>query len=203
MPYHRCAECGLTSYSAVAYATASVCPTCSAPFSDATRAHLTPGATQTIKRTLAARPEAVAQARREVIALPIPQEARERLALLVSELVTNAVLHAGAASVNDRVRLKVRLRSGHARIEVRDHGQGFDAPVHVSPDPLAVGGQGLVIVAAMSEAWGVFRSPAGCTVWCEVLVDEPARVVEHEVTGAYVRELAASMATTGPAGATP
>jgi anti-sigma regulatory factor (Ser/Thr protein kinase) len=202
MPYHRCAACGLTSYSAAAHAAASICPSCSAPLSDGTQLHLMPGATHTIKRALAARPEAVADARREVRALPLAQESREHLALVVSELVTNVLLHADAA-VGDPVGLQVRVRSGRARIEVRDCGQGFDTPVSVSPDPLAVGGQGLLIVAALSDAWGVVRGPGGCTVWCEVLVEAPARVVEHEVTGAYVRELANAMAAAGPAGGTP
>jgi anti-sigma regulatory factor (Ser/Thr protein kinase) len=202
MPYHRCAACGLTSYSAAPHAAAHVCPTCSAPLSDATRLYLTPGATHTIKRVLATRPEAVAEARRAVRALPLARESRVQLALVVSELATNAVLHPGAA-VADPVRLKVRVRSGRARVEVRDGGPGFDASVHASPDPLAVGGQGLLIVAALSDAWGVVRGAGGCTVWCEVLVEEPARVVEHEVTRAYVRELATAMATTPAAGGTP
>jgi anti-sigma regulatory factor (Ser/Thr protein kinase) len=197
MPYHRCADCGLTSYSAPARIRASVCPTCSARLSDATRLYLTPGATHTVKRVLASSAEAVAEARREVVGLPVAQAPRDQLALVVSELVSNAVLHAGAVP-GDAVRLQIRLRSGRARIEVRDGGVGFDPP-SVAPDPLAVGGQGLVIVAALSESWGVVRGPDGCTVWCEVLVEEPARVVEHEVTGAYVRELAGAMATTGPA----
>ena len=202
MPYHRCAACGLTSYSAAAHAAASVCPTCSAPLTDATRLYLAPGATHTIKRALAARPGAAAEARREVRALPLAQGAREQLALVVSELVSNAVLHAGAA-VGDPIRLQVRVRSGRARIEVRDGGIGFDTPLSISPDPFTLGGQGLLIVAALSDVWGVVRGAGGCTVWCEVLVEEPARVVEHEVTGAYLRELATAMATTGPAGATP
>src|SRR5690348_10795169 len=158
MPYHRCAECGLTSYSAPARTRASVCPTCSATLSDATRLYLTPGATHTVKRALASRAEAVAEARREVVSLPVPQAAREQLALVVSELVTNAVLHAGAAP-GDAVRLRIRVRSGRARIEVRDCGAGFDAAAHVGTDPLAVGGQGLVIVAALSDGWGVIRAP--------------------------------------------
>jgi anti-sigma regulatory factor (Ser/Thr protein kinase) len=160
--------------------------------------HLTPGAAHTVKRVLGARAEAVAEARREVRALPLPEGAREQLALVVSELVTNAVLHAGAAP-GDAVRLQIRVSSGRARIEVRDSGLGFEAPAHISPDPLAVGGQGLLIVAALSDAWGVVRGPDSCTVWCEVLVEEPARVVEQEVTGAYVRELAGAMTTTAPA----
>jgi anti-sigma regulatory factor (Ser/Thr protein kinase) len=197
MPYHRCADCGLTSYSAAAHARASVCPTCTAPLSDATRVYMTPGATHTINRELLARLEAGAEARREIVALPISQEARERLALAVSELVNNAVLHADAAAESP-VSLKVRLRSGRVRVEVTDSGTGFDAPAP-SPDPLTVGGQGLAIVAALSDAWGVLHGPNGCTVWCEVLVEEPARVIEDEVTGAYVRELATAMTTPGRA----
>jgi anti-sigma regulatory factor (Ser/Thr protein kinase) len=127
---------------------------------------------------------------------------REQLALVVSELVNNAVLHAGAAD-GDSLRLKVRLRPGRIRVELRDNGPGFDPTSRNGHKPLVVGGQGLLIVAALSETWGVVRGPGGCTVWCEVLVEESARVVEHEVTGAYVRELATAMAAAGPAGGAP
>jgi anti-sigma regulatory factor (Ser/Thr protein kinase) len=155
--------------------------------------YVAPGATHTINRGLLARLEAGAEARREIVALPISQEARAQLALLVSEFVNNAVLHAGAGA-EGQVSLKVRLRSGRVRVEVSDSGSGFDAPTSINPDPLTAGGQGLLIVAALSDAWGVLRGDNGCTVWCEVVVDEPARVVEDEVTGAYVRELATTMA---------
>jgi anti-sigma regulatory factor (Ser/Thr protein kinase) len=202
MPYHRCADCGLTSYSAAAHARASVCPTCTATLSDATRVYVAPGATHTINRALATRPDAPAEARREVRALPLPEGAREQLALLVTELVNNAVLHGGAAA-ESRVSLKVSLRSGRIRVEVSDSGTGFDAPAHISPDPLAVGGQGLLIVAALSDAWGVLRGPKGCTVWCEVHVERPTDVVDHDVTGAYVREPATAMAMPGPASRAP
>ena len=202
MPYHRCPDCGLTSYSAAAHTRVSVCPTptCTAPLGDATRVYVAPGATHTINRVLVGRPEASAEARREIVALPISQWAREQLALVVSELVNNAVLHADAAA-GSQVSLKVRWRSGRVRVEVGDSGTGFDAhaPHAPNPDPLAIGGQGLVIVAALSDAWGVLRGPDGCTVCCEVLVEEPARVVEDEVTGTYVRELATALATPGPA----
>lgn len=201
MPYHRCAACGLTSYSAPAHARASVCPTCTATLSDATRVYVAPGATHTINRVLVARLEAGAEARREIVALPISQDAHAQLALLVSELVNNAVLH--AAAVEDRVRLKVRLRSGRARVEVRDSGPGFDPPPTNGHKRLAAGGQGLVIVAALSDAWGVVRGPNGCTVWCEVLVEQPADVGDDEATGAYVRELATAMAMPGRASRAP
>ena len=202
MPYHRCAACGLTSYSAPSRTSASICPTCSAQFSGATRLRLRPGSTHTIKRTLAARPEAVAEARQAVVGLPVPREAREQLMLLVSELVTNAVVHPDAAP-GDPVRLQIRIRSGRARIEVRDGGHGFTARPSADVDPLVIGGQGLVIVAALSDTWGVDRNPGGgCTVWCEVLVVEPAQVIEHEATSAYIHELATAMATLPAARAT-
>jgi anti-sigma regulatory factor (Ser/Thr protein kinase) len=190
MPYYRCAACGLTSYSAPAHSTASVCANCAASLRDATRLYLTPGSTHTIRRVLAARPEAVAEARREVTGLPLPQEARGRLALLVSELVSNAVLHADAA-LGDPVRLEITTRARRARIKVHDGGHGFDARSPDDPDPLVIGGQGLVIVAALSETWGIERRADGCTVWCEVPVE--AAAIEHEATGAYVREPAVGM----------
>jgi anti-sigma regulatory factor (Ser/Thr protein kinase) len=116
---------------------------------------------------------------------------------LVSELVNNAVLHGGTVA-ESQVSLKVRVCPGRVRVEVSDSGSGFDAPAHISPNRLTVGGQGLSIVAALSDAWGVLRSPDGCTVWCEVVVDEPAPVIEPELNGAYVREIATAMAMPGP-----
>jgi anti-sigma regulatory factor (Ser/Thr protein kinase) len=176
MPYYRCAACGLTAYSAHAHSAASTCANCSAPLRDATPLYLTPGRPRTTRRVLVARPEAVAEARREVVALPLPQPARQRLALLVSELVTNAVLHANVAT-GDPVRLEITMHGGRARIEVRDGGAGFDdAHSPGGADPFAVGGQGLVIVAALSDTWGVVRDPDGCTVWCEVAVEQTAKL---------------------------
>jgi anti-sigma regulatory factor (Ser/Thr protein kinase) len=192
MPYYRCAACGLTSYSAPAHSSASVCANCSASLRDAKRLYLTPGRTRSIRRVLVARPEAVAEARREVAVLSLPEEARGRLALIVSELVTNAVIHAEAAP-GDPVRLELTMRAGRARIEVHDRGCGFDARPSADLDPLAVGGQGLVLVAALSDTWGIECHAYGCTVWCEVPIEAPAETVEHEVTGAYVRELAIEM----------
>src|SRR3954454_6546447 len=54
-----------------------------------------PVARRTIRRVLAAEPDAVGKARRSVIGLPVDQATRDVLSLLVSELVTNAIRHAG------------------------------------------------------------------------------------------------------------
>jgi anti-sigma regulatory factor (Ser/Thr protein kinase) len=188
MPYHRCADCGLISYSPPSRVRAPICPTCSAVLGDDTRLYLAPGASHTVRRALPARAGAVGEARREVIGLPIPRTARDQIALVVSELVTNAVRHTGASDIP--LRLQIRLRSGRARIEVRDGGAGFDAP-STEPDPLQVGGQGLMIVAALSERWGVTRGADGCTVWCEVLIeDEPPSTSGREARDTYARATA-------------
>jgi anti-sigma regulatory factor (Ser/Thr protein kinase) len=137
---------------------------------------------------LAAQPRAVAEARRKVTALPLPLKAREQLALLVSELVANAVIHP-SATASGSVALDIEIRRGHARIEVHDGGEGFDPPPSLGSDPLTARGQGLRIIAALSDTWGVRRAPDGCTVWCEVDLPqpEPAASVEHEFAGAYPR----------------
>jgi anti-sigma regulatory factor (Ser/Thr protein kinase) len=188
MPYYRCAACGLTSYSAAAYSTARTCPNCSEPLSDEARL-LTPRPVADIARGLTARPEAVADARRALVGFALPQMIRAKLELLVSELVTNSIRHAGLAA-GDPVRLRVTHRDGRVRLAVRDGGRGFAVPSQERRDLLTPGGHGLLIVDAMSESWGV-DCDDGCTVWCEVAVDEePAAVAQHEVTTAHVRERA-------------
>ena len=78
--------------------------------------------------------------------------------LLTSELVTNAVVHAGTP-----VDVLVRDLHGWVQIEVFDAGQ--QVPVVVDGVLASQSGRGLRIVAALSEAWGVDRRRDGKTVW--------------------------------------
>ena len=123
--------------------------------------------------TLLARPEAAAEARRALIGLALPETARESLALLVSELVNNAVLH-GGLSVRDRIQVELINGTDSVRLTVNDAGRGFPCATPESGLPLVAGGRGLVIVDALSETWGVDSDPDGCTVWCEVAVGAAA-----------------------------
>jgi anti-sigma regulatory factor (Ser/Thr protein kinase) len=85
--------------------------------------------------------------------------------LVISELVTNAVIH-GANEVS------VRLTSldDRVRIEVRDGGTGDVQHQHA--DSLDPGGRGIHIVSQVAEAWGWSREPSGpgTTVWAELPV---------------------------------
>jgi anti-sigma regulatory factor (Ser/Thr protein kinase) len=82
--------------------------------------------------------------------------------LLVSELVTNAVRHAGG----DAVRLVITLRGTSLRIEVHDPGRGF---VLKPPpdDPLRASGWGLVLVEELADRWGIDHDPR-TRVWFEM-----------------------------------
>lgn len=90
-------------------------------------------------------------------------EAVDDAVLLVSELVTNAVLHARAP-----VDLVVRRSRGAIRIEVFDEGQGTPEPQFGPPD--ATGGRGLGLVHAVATRWGVDDRPPGKSVWFEIAI---------------------------------
>jgi anti-sigma regulatory factor (Ser/Thr protein kinase) len=154
------------SHSVAAYSTAGICAVCSAPLPANARLDVLPGAEITLSRQMQAGLDAPAQARRVVISLPLLESARERLALVVSELVTNAIRHA-RLDAGDPIHLDVMSMDGHVRVAVHDSGPGFDPPGH-NGGASANGGFGLGIVAALSDEWGVERRADGCTVWCSV-----------------------------------
>jgi len=84
----------------------------------------------------------------------------DEFALVCSELITNAVLHAGGA-----FRIRLTDLGQRVRVEVDDRGPG--QPL-VANDPTRPGGLGLHIVAELSERWGSEKTPTGKRVWAEV-----------------------------------
>jgi anti-sigma regulatory factor (Ser/Thr protein kinase) len=96
----------------------------------------------------------------------IPPEKVEGVRLVVSELVTNSILHAGL-SPDDRISLMVRVSAGSVRGRVCDPGPGFEAPSEPCPRPDLRGGWGLPIVETISDRWGVERNNHAC-VWFEI-----------------------------------
>ena len=81
----------------------------------------------------------------------------ETAALLVSELITNAVLHAGTP-----VRLLVFRYDGVLRVEVSDDDPTL--PRLVDPDPMRPGGRGIKLVDALSQRWGADAGERGKTI---------------------------------------
>jgi DNA-binding NarL/FixJ family response regulator len=86
----------------------------------------------------------------------------DTVTLLVSELVTNAVLHAGS-----EVEVLVRLTATAARVEVTDASAQAVAPRDAASDEDS--GRGLALVGNLARRWGVREAPGGGkTVWFEV-----------------------------------
>lgn len=88
-------------------------------------------------------------------------EVLDAVVLLVSELVTNSVVHAGTGA-----EVAVLLTPDALRIEVSDTGGGTPDLRHAEDD--ATSGRGLSMVATLSSAWGVERRDPGKTIWFEV-----------------------------------
>ena len=108
--------------------------------------------------------DAPATARRFVAdeASRLPANVVSDAELLVSELVTNAVVHGRSA-----ITLRVNVDPPGIGIAVHDRGEDTIEVPPDPPDPGTPGGRGLQIVRALATAWGVTPSdpPPGKTVW--------------------------------------
>ncbi|WP_369035028.1 ATP-binding protein [Streptomyces adonidis] len=80
--------------------------------------------------------------------------------LLVSELVTNAVLHAAS-----RFRLTLTAAHGILRCEVTDTGRRTPRVRHAGA---AESGRGMFLVDALARRWGCHQEGPGKTVWFEL-----------------------------------
>ena len=82
--------------------------------------------------------------------------------LVVTELVTNAILHA-----RTRLRLTIEARPATVRIVVKDSTPSvLPQRMHLEPD--AVTGRGLALVEHLSTSWGVDVTGSGKVVWSEI-----------------------------------
>ncbi|MDQ2874073.1 MAG: ATP-binding protein [Actinomycetota bacterium] len=116
---------------------------------------------------LAARPEAVADARSFTNSMlgawDVDDDAADNTALVVSELVTNAI-QATLPGSSARVWLRLRHRAGLVAVEVADNSPASPAP-GPPPDGDDEHGRGLLIVEALCEQWGCYQlSGAGKVV---------------------------------------
>jgi len=93
--------------------------------------------------------------------------ALEDASLAVSELVSNAVMHAAG-----EIGLKVSPLGSGLRLEVRDSSSHLPVVDAASPDQLlanrTMAGRGLAMVASVCDRWGADPLPKGKVVWAEV-----------------------------------
>ena len=113
---------------------------------------------------LAADPRSAAAARRFVTKVLEGWDHRELLdsvTLLVSEVVTNAVVHAGT-----ELEVSVKLLAEAVRIEVTDRSETLPEPRQAADGDTS--GRGMALVEILADAWGVEPLPVGKTVWFEM-----------------------------------
>lgn len=110
----------------------------------------------------------------------------ETLVLVVSELVTNAVVHTGCPAVL-RLLMPVDVPPagcgaadggtgatravamvGPLRVEVADASRIAPAPRHAGDDEDATNGRGLELVELLCDRWGWYPDGSGKRVWCEI-----------------------------------
>ena len=112
-------------------------------------------------------PSSVAVARRrltsDLVAAGIYDPAVCDAAVVVSELLSNAIRHA-APLPGAQVRVAWTLDHDALRVAVSDAGDG-SLPRITEPAPGAPGGRGLGIVESLSCRWGVLRDDGETTVW--------------------------------------
>jgi anti-sigma regulatory factor (Ser/Thr protein kinase) len=106
-----------------------------------------------IRRSFVAEPQAPRAVRRELEALDgeLTNDELWRLALLVTELVTNSILHAGLGG-RGIVTVDVAVTDSRVRAEVRDRGMGFEPSV---PDEPLAGHWGMRLLDRLSDYWQV------------------------------------------------
>jgi anti-sigma regulatory factor (Ser/Thr protein kinase) len=111
----------------------------------------------------------------------LPDGVCDDVVLVVSELVTNAIVHA----VSDVV--VCRLLGGGSEVRVEVGSEGHSAP-RTDLRPPGEGGRGLVVVEALSTAWGAdVPTPGGSwTAWATIAV--PASVMPAGSIGAPAAE---------------
>lgn len=116
---------------------------------------------------LPVKPEAASRARESLWELHSALDPRvfEDLRLLVSELVTNSLRHAGLSD-RSQIYLRVELTDRNILVEVCDEGPGF-TPNEDIPSLYQHSGWGLFLVKEIADRWGVRRNPNTC-VWFEL-----------------------------------
>jgi anti-sigma regulatory factor (Ser/Thr protein kinase) len=95
--------------------------------------------------------------------------------LVLTELVTNATLHARTPYT-----VQLRLEATHLVVEVVDHSPRLPHALQYATD--ASTGRGITLVNAFSATWGATPTPDGKVVWAHVRPDEPVDLdfTDHE-----------------------
>jgi len=107
---------------------------------------------------------AAARASLAELAGELPADLLRNLSLVATELVTNALLHAGVA--DPAPTMSVAMTPSQVTLTVHDRGASFDLDA-VFKQPGPSGGWGLRLVDSLVDRWRIERS-GGTRVVCEI-----------------------------------
>ncbi len=121
-----------------------------------------------VQRFVRADATAPSQARDALVDLSpqVPPRAAQDLRLLVSELVTNAVKHAGLRK-GEKIELDVRTRPEHAEVKVRYPEHVRFAPT-LPAEPDEASRWGLLLVDRISDRWSLVETDDRVLAWFEL-----------------------------------
>jgi anti-sigma regulatory factor (Ser/Thr protein kinase) len=95
--------------------------------------------------------------------IDVPATYRQDIALLVSELVTNAVLHA-------RTKLVVGVTDLGDGVLVTVEDRDLVEPQQQPYSSTRTSGRGIQLMDTLADRWGIEKDESGKTVWCLVRV---------------------------------
>src|SRR5207248_4099883 len=142
-------------------------PICRSSIAEGTTLHVF------LLRRLPASPLAAGAARRAVAGLApfLDPGVAENAELLVSELVTNSIRHAGLPA-EASIEFTVRASPDALMVEVADAGHGFDEGAPARPRVVAgsacASGWGLFLVDRIADRWGAVQVEGETRVWFEL-----------------------------------
>ena len=117
------------------------------------------------------------QAVREELEGALPRPKLADVELIVSELATNSIRHAGCDDAAE-LAVEAKVEDDHVRVRLFDSGEGFDAHTPRPPSSGNAGGYGLLLLDRLSDRWGVQRD-GRFSVWFEVQRDRLPFGDEH------------------------
>jgi anti-sigma regulatory factor (Ser/Thr protein kinase) len=102
------------------------------------------------------------------------EELAEKLLLIASELVANAVLHAHTileiSMTADSERVTLGVRDEDERFPLPDRPDIAGSRAEIGAPSLTESGRGLAIVKGLADAWGVEELGGGKRIWAQVAV---------------------------------
>jgi serine phosphatase RsbU (regulator of sigma subunit)/anti-sigma regulatory factor (Ser/Thr protein kinase) len=113
-------------------------------------------------------PRQIRTARHEIRALLHDWQIEDQVdaaMLLVSELVTNVLVHTDEDAV---LTARILGMPGGRRLRIDVHDRNDDMPHRRTPGEMASGGRGLLLIESLADAWGVDPHGDGKAIWFEL-----------------------------------